>query len=186
MIWLSDPNDHMKITYKLESHDLRAFHRYGEKHLPSARRVRYILWATLIGLALWQSFSVDDPRVGFRIAYFCVLMLVLWLIMKFWMVVIARIVQWRSFTSNKHRSVLCEHTITLADDALVEATPFNENRTLWGGIYQVVDAADYIYIFVSLHSAHIIPKRAFPDAESARQFYERAARLQSGARPVAA
>jgi hypothetical protein len=43
----------------------------------------------------------------------------------------------------------------------------------------VVDTADYIYIYLSVHSAHIIPKRAFPDADSARYFYERARKLHS-------
>ena len=102
------------------------------------------------------------------------------------MFVVTRIMQWRSYTSDKHRSVICEHTVTLEDDAIVEVTPFNESRNLWNGIYRVVDAADYIYIFISLHSAHIIPKRAFTDGESTRRFYERAVSLHSAAQRVAA
>jgi len=105
--------------------------------------------------------------------------------MRFWMFVVTRIMQWRSFTSDKHKSVICEHTVTLADDALVEATPFNESRNLWGGIYRVVDAADYIYIFISLHAAHIIPKRAFTDVECSRRFYERAVSLHSASQRAA-
>jgi hypothetical protein len=179
----------MSITFKLEPRDLRSFQRYALKHLPSARRVRYTITAMLVAFCLWQTFSVHDHRTDFRIVsrivYFCVLMLIFWLFMRLWMFVALRISQWRSYTSEKHRSVLCEHTITLSDDALVEVTPFSEGRNLWNGIYRVVDAPDYIYIFISLHLAHIIPKSAFPDAESARRFYERAVSLQSGAQKVA-
>ncbi len=176
----------MTVAYKLEPGDLRAFQRYGQKHLPGARRARYIGAAWIVAVCLWLTLSADDHRIGFRVTYFCVLMLVFWAFIRLSVFVVLRISQWRSYTSDKHRSVLCEHTLTLADDALVEVTPFNEGRNLWRGIYQVVDATDYIYIFISLHSAHIIPKRAFLDVESAQRFYERAVSLQSEAQRVAA
>jgi hypothetical protein len=175
----------MSITFKLEPRDLRSFQRYALKHLPSARRARYAITAAMAAFCLWQTFSTYDHRIGSSIVYFCVLMLVFWLFVRSWVFVVLRISQWRSYTSEKHRSVLCEHTITLSDDALVEVTPFSEGRNLWSGIYRVVDAPDYIYIFISLHLAHIIPKSAFPDAESARRFYERAVSLQSGAQKLA-
>jgi hypothetical protein len=93
--------------------------------------------------------------------------------------------EWRSFTSEKYKSSLCEHTVTLADDALVEVTPFHESRNNWSGIYRVVDTADYIYIFVSMTSASIVPKRAFADPESSLQFYQKAVSLQSSQRAKA-
>jgi hypothetical protein len=129
--------------------------------------------------------SWDEHRLGLRIAYFCALMLVFWGLIGFSMFISMRLVQWRSYTPEKQRSVLCEHTLTLADDALIETTPFNESRNLWLGIYRIVDTKDYIYIFTSLNSAHIIPKRAFSDAESSRRFYERAVSLQASAKPAA-
>jgi len=175
----------MTVTYKLEPDDLRAFQRYGQKHLPSARRVRYIITVAIIAHALLLTLTSDDHRTGFRIAYFCVLLFVLWILMRALMFVLIRILQWRSFTSDKHRSVICEHTVTLVDDAIVEATPFNESRNRWSGIYRVVDATDYIYIFISLHTAHIIPKRAFTNADSAQRFYERAVSLHSASQQVA-
>lgn len=175
----------MTITYKLEPNDLRAFLRYGQKHLPNARRARYIVNVGMIAVCLLLTFSSNDHRISFRIVYFCLWLLIFWTFMRIWLFITLRLVQWRSFTADKQRSVLCEHTMTLADDALVEVTPFNESRSLWNGVYRVVDAADYIYIFLSLHSAHIIPKRAFPDADSARKFYDRAVSLQSAAQKVA-
>lgn len=175
----------MTVTYKLEPRDLRAFQSYALKHHPNARRARRLLAGAIIACCLWLTLSFNEHRVGLRIAYFCTLLLVFWGFMRLWMFVVLRLMQWRSYTSDKQRSVLCEHTLTLADDALTETTPFNEARNLWPGIYQIVDTQDYIYIFTSLNSAHIIPKRAFPDAESSRRYYERAVSLQSSAKQAA-
>ena len=172
----------MTITYKLEPDDLRAFQRYALKHSPSIRRIRYLGSAFSVGFCLWLTLTADDHRITFRVLYFLTLMLVFWIFMRVWMFITTRVSQWRSYTSEKHRSSLCEHTVSLTDQALVEVTPFNEAKNLWSGIYQVVDTTDYIYIFLSLHLAHIIPKRAFPDSTQARQFYERAASLQSSAK----
>jgi hypothetical protein len=184
----------MTITYKLEPNDLRAFQRYGLKHLPNLRRIRYLFPVFLVGFSLWLTLSITDQdlglspgrHIGFRMVYFGFLSLILWALWRGLEFLITRMVQWRSYTSDKHKSTLCEHTVTLTDDAFVEVTPFNEGRNLWRGIYQVVDTKDYIYVFISLHSAHIIPKRAFPDAASARNFYERAVSLHSAAQRVAA
>lgn len=184
----------MTVTFKLEPHDLRAFQGYALKHLPNLRRIRYIYPVLIVGMSFWLAWSITDeelgkgpgPHVGFRIFYGCFLALILWGLWRGCEFLITRLVQWRSYTSEKQRSVLCEHTLTLAEDALVEVTPFNEGRNLWRGIYQVTDTPEYIYIFISLHSAHIIPKRAFPDGRSAQQFYERAAALQSAAQRATA
>lgn len=179
-------NTQLSVTYKLESADLRAFQRYALKNLPSARRVRYMTAAVMAALCLWLTLTSDDHRLGFRIAYFFILALVFWGLMSLWLFIATRISQGRAYTSEKHRSVLCEHTATLADDAFIDVTPCNEARNLWQGIYQVADAEDHVYIFTSVHSAHIIPKRAFANEAGVRKFYERAFNLQSAAQRVAA
>jgi YcxB-like protein len=184
----------MTITYELEPRDLRGFQRYGLKHLPNIRRVRYVLPVLIIGASLWIAISAKEQELGlpagnhtgFRIFYFGALSLLLLAVWRGAEFFLTRCMEWRAYTTEKHKSLLCQHTVTLADDALVEVTSFNESRTAWQGIYRVVEVADYIYIFISLHSAHIIPKRAFSDVESARRFYDRAVRLQSAAREVAA
>jgi hypothetical protein len=171
----------MTITYNLEPNDIRAFQKYALKHLPSARRRRYITAAIVVAWSLWVTLTSEHKEIGFLIFSFCMYMLVGWAIIRLLWFCSVRIVQWRSLKFDEHKSLLCEHTITLEDDAIVEATPYGEARNLWSGIYQVVDAADYIYIFITPDSAHIIPKLAFPDTESAQRFYERAATLQAGA-----
>ena len=69
----------------------------------------------------------------------------------------------------------------LSDDGVVEKTAFNESKNLWPGIFKVTETADYIFIFITLHAAHIIPKRAFPDSESAARFVQAAAAWHAAA-----
>jgi hypothetical protein len=68
---------------------------------------------------------------------------------------------------------------------LIEVTAVNEARNLWPGFYKVTDAANHIFIFVAPNAAHIIPKRAFTDKESALRFYQRARELFEEAHPKA-
>ena len=183
----------MTVTYRLEPRDLRAFHGYALRNLPNLRRIRYLAPTVVVGSCLWLALSAKEqdlnlppgPHTGFRVFYFCVLSLIFlawWRGLEF---LLLRLVQWRSYTSDKNRAVLCEHTVTLSSDAFVEVTPFNEAKNLWGGIYRVTDTKDYIYVFTSVNSAHIIQKRAFADPESARRFYENAVALRAAAQLVA-
>jgi hypothetical protein len=121
--------------------------------------------------------TISDHRIWFRAIYFCVMLAIAIAFMWIVMFTLKYIAQWRLFTSEKHKAILCEHTVTLADDVLVNVTSLKEDRNRWKGIYQVVDAPKYIYIFTTIHSAVIIPKRAFSDAGSIAQFYERATKL---------
>lgn len=123
----------------------------------------------------------EGESLPVRVILFVMIFSILWVVAWILEFVIRKIAFWRSFTSDKNRLVICEHTITLGEEVLIELSPFNEGRHRWNGIYQVVDATDYIYIFVSQSMAHIIPKRAFADAEVAWRFYQQAARLHSEA-----
>jgi hypothetical protein len=172
------------VTYTLEPRDLRAFYRYARKHLPGPRRIRHAVGVFLAAGRLCLAWSAHELSPGLRITYFFVLPVVFWGLFQLLTFVLTRIEQWRMLTSDKQRSILCEHTLTLADDALVEVSPFNESRMLREGLYRVVDTVEYIYILASVHSALIAPRREFLTAENARQFYEEAVRLHSKAQRI--
>lgn len=171
----------MTVTYRLEPRDMVAFQNYARKHLSTLKRVRYFNLILFAVLSLSFAAMAGDESLPVRVIMFVMMFCILWLVGWIFEFVVRKIAFWRSYTSDKHRSVLCEHTITLAEDALIEVTPFNEGRNRWSGIYQVTDAAEYIFIFISQHAAHIIPKRAFADADTARRFYEHATRLHATA-----
>jgi hypothetical protein len=176
----------LTIRYTIEPRDVRGFQLYGLTH-GNAGKIRRFFLLVLVGFSIWMTMGVKDSdfparvtnHAAMRIILFCIYFLILFVIWRILEFLTIRIVLWRALTSEKNKSIICEHTMSLTDDALIETTAFNEGRNLWKGVHRVVDTADYIYIYLSVHSAHIIPKRAFPDADSARYFYERARKLHS-------
>jgi hypothetical protein len=174
-------NAHMTITYRLEPRDLRVFHAHFQKHSPAGRRMRLIAFLFLAAGVLFRAAMIEDTGMTIRVVTFAIEFPVFCIIYLCLIRLTRQIVLWRSLTTEKQRSVLCEHTITLTDDALLEVTPFNESKQFWKGIYQVVDTPGYIYIFTTQHSAQVVPKRAFADAEGAYRFYQYADALHTAA-----
>jgi YcxB-like protein len=70
------------------------------------------------------------------------------------------------------RGHLGRHRVVLSDDAVVESTAVNQSRTAWAGVDRVEQSPDYIFIYTSPATAHVIPKRAFTDPEEAEAFFQ--------------
>jgi hypothetical protein len=68
--------------------------------------------------------------------------------------------------------LLGEHTIKLSDEGITESTSVNEGIYNWDGIRSIEQNERYIFIFLNQTMAHIIPKRAFVDPESASLFLQ--------------
>ncbi len=173
----------MNVTFTLEPADMKAFLAHNRRHSAHHKRLRYTMLLVFVALSLQHALTrySDTPHrvIGFCVAL-AIFILATWLSGLF----LRRIAYWRSFTARQQPGLFCEHSITLADDALIEVTPVNEGRNLWSGVHSVVNAAKYIYIFIAANSAHIIPKRAFPSPDAADVFFQRAAQLHSNARNV--
>ena len=73
----------------------------------------------------------------------------------------------------KNGGVICEHTIEINEEFVIESTDINESRLRWRSIETVEENKDYIFIKPP-GQAHIIPKRAFPNEEDAKKFYSQA------------
>ena len=83
--------------------------------------------------------------------------------------------------SKKNKTVLTNHTVELQDNALYEETPYNKSYFYWNGVEQVKKISGYIAIYVTAHSAVIIPNKAFENAEAKNSFLERLNKLRSNA-----
>ena len=174
-------NADMTITFKLELRDLYVFNGYIQKHSSARRRLRLFAFMFLAAVMLFRVTTVEDADMTTRVVMFAVGFPVGCIVYLCLIWLLRRIALWRAFTAETQRSLLCEHTITLTDDALLEVTPFGEGKNLWKGVYQVVDTPEYIYIFATQYSAHVVPKRAFADAEEAHRFHQYAAALHAAA-----
>jgi hypothetical protein len=67
---------------------------------------------------------------------------------------------------------LTRHVIEIREDALFEATKFNESRHFWPGIQKVVRRPGFVAIYIAQHQAHIIPNRAFRSKEERNRFVD--------------
>ncbi|WP_157964165.1 YcxB family protein [Exiguobacterium sp. TNDT2] len=61
------------------------------------------------------------------------------------------------------------HTMNLDEDGLRDVNEFGETRASWAGIKEVVEEDDYVYLYNSSVSAHILPKRGL-DMEEVRRW----------------
>ena len=163
----------MTVKFTIEPADMRAFSAYNRKHGSNMKRARWIVVVFASALGLNHALAKYD---GFwdRLSAFCCFLIVYWAITSILFKLFLQVVVWRSYTKREYPAVICEHTITLTEEALTEVTPVNETRHLWSGIRKVIDAEDHIYLFIAANAAHVIPKRAFLDRESERTFIQQA------------
>jgi hypothetical protein len=84
---------------------------------------------------------------------------------------ITLIVVLASYVPRLNKGILTDHTITLSPDGFTELTSVNKTESTWGGLSKLGQNQRYIFLFISEHAAHTIPKRAFPSREIAAEFY---------------
>lgn len=63
--------------------------------------------------------------------------------------------------SKKNKSVLTNHIIEVQNDAFYEETKYNKSFFYWPGIVSAVSRPGFVAVYISGHSAHIVPNRAF-------------------------
>ena len=77
-----------------------------------------------------------------------------------------------SLISKANRTILTQHSITLTELALIEETEFNRTEQKWTGVPRLGRTRRHIFVYVSQNAAHVIPRRAFADANAWNAFYE--------------
>ena len=171
----------MTVKFTLIKNDLRVFTSYSRKHLPGTKQRRVAILLIISALGAHYAY-ITETEWFYRVSYFVGFMGITLLVAWVFGFVLRRITEAVSFRPEHQQGVLCEHTITLTDDAITEVTPLNESKILWSGFRSVIDAPEHIYIFMTGSEAHVIPKRAFADRDAERAFYTRATQLFSHAR----
>lgn len=62
--------------------------------------------------------------------------------------------------------------IILTDQGLSQVSPTGETNVKWDSIVSIEETDEYIYIYISSVSAHIIPKRVFKDVNEQKLFID--------------
>ena len=177
----------MEIEYELTADDLYAFHWRSVFTSPRGRRdmrKAYGYWflvmllLTILPAIGSDGFVITRVNLLFLVVTYPVIVLVQWLLYRR----LARrgiLKLLKEVAPNKGQ--LGRHKLALNAGDLVESTAVGESRTLWPGVVRVEQNRDYIFIYTQPHAAHIVPKRAFNNAEAAESFYQLARISKEGA-----
>ena len=169
----------MTITYTINVKDVRAFGEYVRLKTPQG--IRIVSTIIFILIAVQMTMTLKDKSYTARIISFLLAFGLFSLIAKLLILIYTRIAEWRTLTPEKQKGLLCEHTITLTDEWIIETTSVNEDKKKWSGVYKVVDTKEYIYIFLTPQMAHIIHKRSFSSPGQSELFFKKAFELHAKA-----
>ena len=168
----------MEVEYEITPDDLFAFQWRAAFKSRTARRTSrqaYFVWFLVLLLISILPAIGSDGFVFSRIdwTFLFITLLVVFLLQKLltnWLM--RRAIRRMLGDEKPDRGQLGRHRVVLLPDAVVESTGVNQTRTSWPGVDRVEQDQDYIFIYTSPMSAHLIPKRAFGDAARAEAFFQ--------------
>jgi len=167
----------MEVEYEITSEDLYAFQWRAVYSSRIGRRARrkvymYVFLIVLLFSPLpYGGFTIS--RVNFSLAFisivFPIVALMTWYLVRRQT---RRAILELLKEERLEKGLLGRHTLKLDEAGLSESTAVGESRTLWAGVGRVEQNPEYIFIYTHPNAAHIIPKRAFNNAQAAESFYQ--------------
>lgn len=77
-----------------------------------------------------------------------------------------------------NENILIRRSISISKEGLLEKSSIGESKVKWNQVDKVEETEEYIYIYISSISAHIIPKRVFRDENESRLFIKEIEKFQ--------
>jgi hypothetical protein len=149
----------MKIRYRNEFEDMRAFWQHLMSTNAAIKRQRLVALLFMVvifaAIAVFAGRRAGSLSPALVVVAFGALFLVL-----FWRnsgrISDRRLRQ--MCPEEENRGVLCEHTIELTDDGVLETSPTGQTTTNWDGIVRVAETDDYVFLYITTNMAHVIPR----------------------------
>ena len=76
----------------------------------------------------------------------------------------------KMLNEGSNENILNRRKIILSDEGILEKSLIGESNVSWNQVDKVEESNEYIYIYISSISAHIIPKRIFKDENEKQMF----------------
>jgi len=183
----------MQITCELNEKDIKAFQYHALKKNSTVKKANLFNYLFIFAVSYWQLyylFIFKDFLNNFSWTQFLLSLAIGTITFGLALVsskVISHLFRRHIINSmvKKHKhgdGVLGEHLIRFNEDFLVKITDVNEIQHSWKGIDRIEENQDYIYIYTTPFSAHIIPKRCFGNDEASTMFFDEANRLTESAK----
>ncbi|PIC99123.1 MULTISPECIES: YcxB family protein [unclassified Sporosarcina] len=165
----------MEIHYELTEEDVVAFNLYHVKNSKvgqnSLHWQRYISPLIFLLFAYFLSIFTDMAK-GPLFATFG-LTAILWVIFypKYFYFHITRQVS-KMLRAGKNEGLVGEHSMKMNKTGIADQTAVGETKVQWAGVKQLIEDADYFYIYTSTVSAYIIPKRDVYSVEGLKSYIQ--------------
>jgi hypothetical protein len=174
--------DEISVDYELGPDDVIAWNMVLQRVSQTARRThRLIRLLTMLAVVLSLLISVIDWPKNWHFSLLAIPMVILAAAWPW-------IYRWRignalrnMLREGKNYSILGPRRLTITPQFVIVATPVSQGATRWIGVERVIAEPDSIYIMVSSHAAHIVPRRAFASDEQFRHFGQCATRFHAQA-----
>ena len=175
----------MEVIYDLERKDLVRAQWYLFWYGAASRRINLIMLFTWVLLSIMFAMASHRATLIARLNVFVEVLLFFLIFSGTLIFIMNSYVYRKAIPKKKHNGLMGRHKLVLTPKGLWEFTKVNESLAYWHGIDRIEENEDYIFIFTTPSSAHIVPKRVFENKESAKNFYEAAAQYYQTAQVTA-
>ena len=151
----------MEIVYKNTFKDIFIFMFYYLSKSPIS-----LIISPIIALLFFPWSSFTQINIGM------IIVLILWILLFYTLYLFfSLLLMLVSSVFKKDKSFLTNHKITLNDDNLIEETKYGTSIYKWEAIHRMKENKNYLFIYVSPSSAHIIPKKTFSSSDNYKLFF---------------
>lgn len=160
----------MNISYTNTFRDLLAFQRYHASRSPVVIVMDLGLVA-FVSYLFFQATAGDSAhQLGLTTRIIATLVLAVVLLA---LVIASNLVLFvLVLISRRNKTLLTEHTITLGEDGFVTETAYERTNSKWASVQKLRRTRRHLFIYVSQHGAHVVPRRAFREEAEWNAFHE--------------
>jgi hypothetical protein len=180
----------VEIEFTLTEDDLIAFHKYHTEHPPAPTKPVSTrgLWliVVLLSLIVGLSLTAGGPRGNNPYYFYSCLALLLGTLSLIFSLPrmknrqIARSVE-ADLEQAKKARLLGPQRLVIKPEGLTVMVSLRAGFVDWRGIEKVVVTEDHAIFYVTTYSAHVVPKRAFPDELAFMEFVTAVKRFRRAA-----
>jgi len=162
----------MDIEFENTMDDILALNMYHFQRAPDARRNRMIFQYVIPGIPVLVYLAMVISGVSSVLGAlpFLLLAMLLFVLGPF---SVRRSLKRRVIKmviEDESRGAVGKHRLSVTNNAVTDKAGSGKTMTRWSDVKKVVLMDNYVFIYVSDTSAHIVPKRAFPDETAWKEF----------------
>lgn len=171
----------MEMRYRNTLEDLIAFSKYHHSHsdIFRKRKRRATVYSPIILLILMILLFALEPNAGNAVGGFVFVAFCTFFFHRAYTTGLYKTIR-RTYEAEDMTGFICEHTLEVNDEVIIEKTDVNERRDRWLGVQKIETDNNYAFIYIGALQAHIIPRKNIIEGnfdefiEAARSYWQKA------------